>query len=447
MANLLILVGYGGKHDDPNLEALIEALKVHLKIPVQTAFLESSPSVGESIQAGVSAYSPQYVIVLPLFVGANDAKNKNVQMIVDGANERGFDMVAYYGKPLGTQAGVIAAYSELVVATLPNGVKNTETALLVVGRGSRDAASNAEIYQMARLLYENVECSFSDVAFYGTTKPDIATGIKRCVQMGARRIVALPYVLYDPNLFALIQAQIRQQQALYPDVEILTTAPLETPEGIVNAVSQRYAEALVELKSRLSSDGKYVSLPHSHGAGGSHSHRVPDFSSEMLPPRYQGDSLVSAAPMGAADLIFDAEGRVVWDQIWGDFCDLALAGGPPHRGTLLEPVAPETVHANRQRYLEVLAELERGIRMITKLPVVMSQSPCWIGLQCTDEAMALWLLRAIVVENISVRREGTVLYFPAGPDFRLEYEIKNIITVVAKTHHYWTEHITNTSSP
>jgi len=29
---------------------------------------------------------------------------------------------------------------------------------------------------------------------------------------------------------------------------------------------------------------------------------------------------------------------------------------------------------------------------------------------------------------------------PAGPAFRLDKEIKNVITVVAKTHHYWTEH-------
>jgi len=31
-------------------------------------------------------------------------------------------------------------------------------------------------------------------------------------------------------------------------------------------------------------------------------------------------------------------------------------------------------------------------------------------------------------------------YLPARPDFKLEKEIKNVITVVAKTHHYLTEH-------
>lgn len=160
----------------------------------------------------------------------------------------------------------------------------------------------------------------------------------------------------------------------------------------------------------------------------------------ILPPRYQL-AVPSAAPMGAAGLKLDAEGNAVWDEIWTDFCDLALAGGPPHRGTLLEPVSTDVVSADPKGYERVLKELERGIRMVTELDVVQSDSPGWIGLVCENEDMALWLLRAVVVENISVRREGAILYFPASPTFRLESEIKNVITVIAKTYHYWQEHV------
>ena len=160
----------------------------------------------------------------------------------------------------------------------------------------------------------------------------------------------------------------------------------------------------------------------------------------ILPPRYQLNTNVSAAPMGAAGLIYSADGKVAWDEIWQGFCDLALAGGPPHRGTLLEPVSPESVTIDLEGYKKVLQELKRGIEMVTHLPIVQSTTPGWIGMECDSEDMALWLLRAIVVENISVRREDKILYFPAGPNFRLEKEIKNIITVVAKTNHYWQEH-------
>jgi len=159
----------------------------------------------------------------------------------------------------------------------------------------------------------------------------------------------------------------------------------------------------------------------------------------ILPKRYQ-TMTPSAAPMGAAALKLDTEGNAAWDEIWTDFCDLALAGGPSHRGTLLEPVNPDEIAADPEGYVRVLHELERGIGMVTGRPIVRSASPGWIGMECDSEEMALWLLRAIIVENVSVRREEKTLYFPAGPSFRLDKEIKNVITVIAKTTHYWNEH-------
>jgi hypothetical protein len=167
--------------------------------------------------------------------------------------------------------------------------------------------------------------------------------------------------------------------------------------------------------------------------------------STMLPPRYQGDKKVSAAPMGTAPMRYRENGQVAWDEMWVGFCDLALAGGPPHRDTLLEPVPPDEVRANMAAYERVLAEIERGLRLITGLPVLRGERPGWIGLRCESEEMALWLLRAIIVENVCVRREGSILFLPVGPDFRMEQEIKNVITVVAKTHHYWMEHINDIS--
>lgn len=160
----------------------------------------------------------------------------------------------------------------------------------------------------------------------------------------------------------------------------------------------------------------------------------------ILPPRYRSGAAVSAAPMGAAALQYDADGQVAWDQTWTGFCELALAGGAPHRGLLLESVDPQSICGREEDYQRVFAELERGIRLVTSREVVMSGAPGWIGMVCDSEAMALWLLRAIVVENVSARREGATLFLPAGPDFRLERETKSVITVVAKTTHYWTEH-------
>jgi hypothetical protein len=189
--------------------------------------------------------------------------------------------------------------------------------------------------------------------------------------------------------------------------------------------------------------------PHASGAGHTHLpggrprmlHDLP-----VLPARYRGSAPVSAAPMAAAPLVFAPDGRVAWDRMWGaddpgsPFCELALAGGPPHRGTLLEPPDPAQVAADPAGQRRVLAELARGLALVTGRPILTDAAPGWVGLACESEAMALWLLRAILVENVAARREGTTLFLPAGPAFRLEHEIKAVITAVAKTHHYWAEH-------
>jgi sirohydrochlorin cobaltochelatase len=107
--------------------------------------------------------------------------------------------------------------------------------------------------------------------------------------------------------------------------------------------------------------------------------------------------------MGSAALKLDSQGNAAWDEIWTDFCDLALAGGPPHRGTLLEPLNPNGINADPKSYAHVLRELERGIGMVTGRAVVHSASPGWIGMKCDSEDMALWLLRGIIVENILAR--------------------------------------------
>jgi hypothetical protein len=162
----------------------------------------------------------------------------------------------------------------------------------------------------------------------------------------------------------------------------------------------------------------------------------------ILPPQYQGCfESVPPTSMGSASLKFGPDGRVAWDEIWTTFCHLALAGGPPHRGTLLEAVAAEEALADPAHYHAVAEEIARGIRLTTQLSVVPGKVAGWVGIRCYSEEMAAWLLRAVVAENISAYRDRNVLYVPAGPRFRLEKEIKNVVTTLAKTHHYWDGHL------
>jgi sirohydrochlorin cobaltochelatase len=162
----------------------------------------------------------------------------------------------------------------------------------------------------------------------------------------------------------------------------------------------------------------------------------------LLPADYQETyETIDPKPMGSAGLKYAADGQVAWDEIWGSFCDLAMAGGPPHKGTLLQPGTQADIDASFDRYDEAAEEICRGIRMVTGLRAYVAPDPGWVCVSCQGDAMAGWLVRAITMENVAVRRRGAILELPVSPHFRLEKEIKNVITVIAKTCHYWLGHI------
>ncbi len=162
----------------------------------------------------------------------------------------------------------------------------------------------------------------------------------------------------------------------------------------------------------------------------------------ILPEEYQ-DCYEDVQPvsMGSAGLKYGADGKVAWNEIWATFCDLAMAGGPPHKGTLLEPASPAEIDARPAGYQYVVAEICRGITMVTGLAAERSPDPGWVRVECLSEGMAGWLLRAIVMENVSARAGGESIDLPAGPAFRIAKEIKNVVTVIAKTSHYWMDHM------
>ena len=165
----------------------------------------------------------------------------------------------------------------------------------------------------------------------------------------------------------------------------------------------------------------------------------------LLPENYRETfEELQPVPMRSAGLKYASDGRVAWNEIWGSFCDLALAGGPPHKGKLLEPASPAEIEAAPDRYREVVAETCRGVELTTAMPCEPAPDNGWLRVECYSEAMAGWLVRAITVENVSVRSAGVFLELPASPHFRLEKEIKNVITVIAKTCHYWLEHMPRT---
>jgi hypothetical protein len=150
----------------------------------------------------------------------------------------------------------------------------------------------------------------------------------------------------------------------------------------------------------------------------------------------------AAAAMSAAPFVYREDGRPDWGAMWQSFCELALYGGPPHRGpdSALRAPGAETGAASDA---EMIAEMQRGIWETTGLYSEPAENG-WLAITCDSPRMAAWLCAAIILENVDARIDDDRLLLPAGPDYRLKDEVKSIVTVVAKTHHYWEAHATGT---
>jgi hypothetical protein len=141
--------------------------------------------------------------------------------------------------------------------------------------------------------------------------------------------------------------------------------------------------------------------------------------------------------MGSAPFVRRADGRPDWGSMWTTFCDLALHGGPPQRGPESALRAPDGDAPDTEAAM--LAEMRRGIWETTGLYAERGE-PGWLAVTCESPTMAAWMCAAIILENVHARVDEDRLVLPAGPGYRLEDEVKSIITVVAKTHHYWQAH-------
>ena len=150
-----------------------------------------------------------------------------------------------------------------------------------------------------------------------------------------------------------------------------------------------------------------------------------------------------AQAMSSAPFVWQEDGRPDWGSMWTTFCELALYGGPPQRGADSALRAP--TGATRSDG-EMLAEMRRGIWETTGLYAEPGQ-PGWLALTCDSPTTAAWMCAAIILENVDARVEEERLLVPAGPDYELKDQVKSIVTVVAKTHHYWQAHIAGGERP
>jgi sirohydrochlorin ferrochelatase len=125
--------------------------------------------------------------------------------------------------------------------------------LLLAGHGTRDPRGLAEFESVARQVAALMTDMPVEACYLELADPDIATGVKRLVARGVRRIVVAPLLLFSAghakrDIPAAVEEAVRSQELGVSDQESGVTVEyvgaLECHEKIVELSTQRYAEAL-----------------------------------------------------------------------------------------------------------------------------------------------------------------------------------------------------------
>jgi sirohydrochlorin cobaltochelatase len=243
----LLLIGHGSR----DAEAVAEydqfagRLAGHIGLPVYPCFLEvADPPIVEGIRACVEA-GARRVVALPLFLGPAGHQKNDVPTILNWAKSEWPHIEFKYGTPLGPQPQIIdllAQRAAEAIAAGPTDIAAADTALIVIGRGSRDPDSNSDVSKIARMLWEGRGYGWVETAFYALTGPDIETVIERCARLGARRIVSLPFLLFTGLIRQRLDERVLAARSHYPEVDILTAEHLGSHQRLIEAVLYRYEQ-------------------------------------------------------------------------------------------------------------------------------------------------------------------------------------------------------------
>ena len=214
-------------------------------------FIElAEPDLDEAIDRLVAGGASSVVAVPLVLLGAGHLKNDGPAALARG-RERHPHVALHYARDLGIHPTPLEVASERIAATVDGDAG--EWAAVVVSRGSSDPDATADLYKVARLLWDGRGLATVEPAFVSLAPPDVAAALDRCAALGARRIAVVPYFLFTGILVDRIADQATQWAADHPSVEVRVGPELGPDRRIAQLVLARYREA-VEGDVRMNCD-------------------------------------------------------------------------------------------------------------------------------------------------------------------------------------------------
>ena len=118
------------------------------------------------------------------------------------------------------------------------------TAILLIAHGSRLATANTDLLQLAEQLRLRFPGQVIETAYLELAEPNIPQGAARCVTLGAKRVLLLPYFLSAGTHVTEDLRRYRSQfTEQWPSVRFDLCPPLGLHPLMLDIVCDRLSEA------------------------------------------------------------------------------------------------------------------------------------------------------------------------------------------------------------
>ncbi|MGG0655828.1 sirohydrochlorin chelatase [Rummeliibacillus pycnus] len=245
----ILFVGHGSRLAAGNEEVtkFVEQLKPTLdqNLLVESCFLEfAAPDISQGIDTCVAKGATEIHVVPIILLQAGHSKI-HIPAAIDEGKTKYPNVKIVYSRPLGVHEGIFDILKErLVEVGFSIEEKNEDTAILLIARGGSDVDANSDFYKISRMLWEQLDVLTVESAFMGVTFPTVEQGIERCVKLGAKKIIMLPYFLFTGILMERMQGMRADFASIHPEIDVKLANYFGYHPTLKTVLNDRVAESL-----------------------------------------------------------------------------------------------------------------------------------------------------------------------------------------------------------
>jgi sirohydrochlorin cobaltochelatase len=243
--NGILVLGHGSRRVRANLEFELLVSRFRARRPelqVGHAYVELAPPLFEEGLAQLARRADR-VIVLPLFLFAAGHVKGDIPRALSAARAAFPGVRFEAARELGVDRAMVDVALGHARSALPPGEDQAKDAvLLAVGRGASDPDANGDFCKVVRLVGEAGGFAAAEPSFIAITHPRFAAAAERAALSRPKRMVVLPYFLFEGLLVEQLAEEVRAFAERHPEIDVRLAPHLGVQEGLLELLDARLGE-------------------------------------------------------------------------------------------------------------------------------------------------------------------------------------------------------------